>query len=98
MDLLSINKRLGEIKDELPIALKKLAEIEYKYNLHYFNTLQHSPAGSQDRRDSEAILAANTDGLYKPFLDAKIEVRTLINEKEILTEISRNIRSMRGDE
>ena len=98
MNLKTINQRLEELLTELPKALKTLEAIEYKYQMHYYNSLQHSPMGSQDRRESEAILAANTDGLYKPFLDAKIEVRTLVNEKEILTEISRNIRAMRGDE
>ncbi len=97
MDLLKINQRLEELLTELPKAIKTLEEIEYKYQMNYYNSLQHSPMGSQDRRESEAILAANTDGLYKPFLDAKIEVRTLMNEKEMLTEISRNIRSMKGE-
>lgn len=98
MDLNIITKRLEEISKELPDAIKLLTKVEYPYNLKYLYVIQHSPQASVERREADAIRTCEVEGLYKPFIDAKVEVRTLQNEKECLIEMSRNIRSMRGSE
>lgn len=98
MDLQKINEQLQIILEELPKAIKTLNAIEYEYNKRYYYVLAHSPAGSREGREADAILTCETEGLYKPFIDARVDVRTLTHEKELLIELSRNTRELRGKE
>lgn len=98
MDLLSINKRLEIITEELKIALPKLKAAEYAYNKVYYDCIVKSGMGNEAKREAEAFKTCDAEGVLKPFTELKIDVRTLINEKECLIEISKNIRTMRGNE
>jgi len=98
MDLNYCNKRLEEIVKELKTLLPILKDAEYKYNKVYYDCIVRSGLGNAEKREAEAFLVCDTEGVLKPFTEAKIDVRTLINEKECLTEISKNIRTMRGQE
>lgn len=97
MNLEEINTRLFEIKEELTQAIRNLEELEYAYNKRYFYLLIHSAMGNAPAREAEASLVCDEEGLYKPFLDKKTDVRTLSHEKEILLEVAKNIRLLRGE-
>lgn len=96
MNLQQINQRLEELAKELDNALKALHEVEYLYNKRYFQLLMQSHMMSADKREAEVKAILEEEGLLKPFADRKIDVRTLLHEKDILIELSKNIRVLRG--
>jgi Holliday junction resolvasome RuvABC endonuclease subunit len=98
MKILDINKRLEEIKEELPKALKQAWDTESAYNKVYYQVLIHSPLGTAEKREAEAKLVAEQENVLNPYQEARIELRSLLHEKECLIEISRNMRTMHGDE
>ena len=97
MTLEEINNRLLEIKEELVQAIRELKEVEYVFNKRYYYLLLHSPMGNIQAREAEANLTCDSEGLWKPFLDKKTDVRTLSHEKEILLEVTKNIRLFYGE-
>lgn len=97
MNLELINNRLLEIKGELAQAIRELKEAEYVYNKRFFYLLIHSAMGNIGAREAEANLVCDEEGLWKPFLDKKTDVRTLSHEKEILLEVAKSIRLLYGE-
>ena len=97
MDLLTINEQLEKLLKTINIELRKLHEIEYAYNKRYFDLLLSSHMMSADKREAEVKAIIDSEGLYKPFLDAKIEFRTLLHERDILIEIAKNIRILQDE-
>lgn len=98
MDLQQINTELQQISEDLRDLLPALKDAEYKYNKVYFDTIVRSGMGNAEKREAEAFQTCDAAGLLVPFEVLKVDVRTLINRKECLIEIAKNIRMMKGQE
>lgn len=94
MTLQEVNKRLLEINAQLQELVPLLVSAEWDYDKKFTQVVLASGLGNQTARDGEAKLAADTAGFYKPFIELKRDVRLLYTEKDILTEYSRNLRSI----
>lgn len=94
MTLKQVTKELETVMDELSAAFAVKAGAEEKYFSRYFELLLTSHATDAARREAEAKQILRTDNaeLYNLYLDAKLRVVTLVNRKELLIEISRNLR------
>lgn len=97
MDLEIINSELNEISIELKTKLPELKKAEYDYNKVYFDAIIKSGMGNAQAREAEAFLRCDQEGVLAPFDELKIIVRTLVNRKECLIEIAKNIRTARGE-
>jgi len=94
MDLDKINDRMEKIILEMSAKLPQLRVSEWKYDKRFYQLILSSGIGNQAGREAEAKLTCDAEGLFSPLADLRGEVRALINEKEMLTEISKNIRSL----
>lgn len=95
MNLIQANIRLLALLEELKTEIPLLEDLEWVYLKQYMTYLQDPSAGSnQTAREAFAKLCCDTDGLYKPYMLQKIKVRLLLNEKDILIEYCKNIRSL----
>lgn len=97
MNLETINEELKQISSELNGLLPQLSMAEQSYQKVYFNQIIRSGMGNAQSREAEAYLTCDTEGVLSPYQELKISVRTLINRKECLIEISKNIRTLRGE-
>lgn len=94
MKLKDINKRLEELIPVLTEAYKKEQAAEERYWRKYYQALLQSGMGTVDAKKAEAKMMCDAAGLTDPYLDAQLEVKTLENEKYLLIEIGRNLRSV----
>ena len=98
MTLEEVNQELLRISDALTASLPVLREAEARYNRIFYDSILRSGMGNAQSREAEANLVCEQEGVLQPFVDVKTEVRTLINQKECIIEIAKNIRVMRGIE
>lgn len=92
MTLEEINKQLLDIAEQLKQKLPLLSFAESAYQKKFFYYLLHSVGANAQLREAEARTICQTDGLVEPFEELKIEVRTLLHQKEILIEVAKNMR------
>lgn len=97
LNLITINKRLEELVPLIANELKEFAVIEVKYQTRYSQLVRQSGLGYQAGREAEAKEILQVEGLADKYMDKKYLIRSLFAEKDILIEISRNIRSLGGE-
>lgn len=94
LNLKTINELLIKVDDlltkQLPIA--RIAEVTYQ--LRFDKILLDGAFGNQGQREAHARSTCNFEKLYMPMLEAKGELRMLLNKRDILIEISRNLRHL----
>ena len=96
MTLEAVNEILQELANQFPLAIEKARGTEYEYEMRFFQLLLNSGMGNAQAREAEAKAICDTEGLYRPMIEAKGLVRTLYNQKECYIEIARNLRTMKG--
>lgn len=97
LNLKSINELLVEIDNAISKALPLAREAEVKYQLRYDQLILDGAYGNQGQREAHARSTCNFEKLYMPMLESKGELRMLLGKKELLIEISRNLRSLLKD-
>jgi hypothetical protein len=53
-----------------------------------------SQSGNQAQRESDAREAMRVEGSSEEYFNLKVDIKILLNEKDILIEISRNLRAI----
>lgn len=94
MNLIQINTELEKIVKELEAKLPALNDLEYEYQDKYGTFLLTSKWGNAQAREADAKKQCYDSGLTRKYAEAKLEVRMLLTRKEVLFEISRNLRSI----
>lgn len=97
MNLEQINIELDQISRDLAVKLPQLKDAEMQYNHVFLQSILRSGMGNAQSREAEAKLTCDTEGVLRPYEDIKVDVRTLLNRKECLIEIAKNIRVQRGE-
>ncbi len=99
MNLQEINQRLLELIKVLPPKIKELQKAEYLYaRRHAALILQPESGATIVARDAYATSVCDEEGLYSPLADLRGDVKGLYSEKDLLIEMSRNLRTLRGGE
>jgi len=95
--LQEITKRLLELEPELHEALNRKMALQYevdkaKANLYLSDSIQ--AYRNQEMRDAAVSQILEMDGNLEPLYKARGDVSMLSNERDILIEASRNLRSL----
>jgi hypothetical protein len=98
MDLNAINARLGELMTLLPEKLKAVQQAEYKYAVREASVFMQSGMATIAAKEKEAKLVCDQEGFYLPLTELRGDVKALLNEKDMLIEMSRNLRTLSGRE
>ena len=96
MTLAEVNQKLIELLKKISEAIDSLKEKDIVYEMRFYDLLLKSGYGNAQAREAEAKKICDNEGLYIPMLDAKSELRKLINEKECIIEIGKNLRVLDG--
>lgn len=96
MTLEKVNDLLLKIMDRIEEELPELEMLEIQYWEVYHKYLLNSNMGNAAQREAEAKerLAIEYPKLKDDYLKKKLDIRILLNKKEILIEVSRNLRSL----
>lgn len=94
LELPDINKLLVAIDTEITKLLPVAREAEIKYQLRFDRLMLDSIYSNQAQREAHARLTCDQEELYKPMLRSKGDLRELLNKKELLIEMARNIRHL----
>ena len=94
MNLPLVNQLLEQTLSQLEVKLPQLEKLESEYWLKLGKYSLNSKLGNQISRDAEAKILLEQEGMLDKYYLLKGEVRTLLTKKEILIEISRNLRSL----
>lgn len=97
LNLKSVTKRLAELIEELPEAGKKYSEATEKVEkrkAELYTAEQTFGLSNQTMRDAYVSSVLETEGLLEPKQKASYEFKRLANEKDMLMEISRNLREI----
>lgn len=94
MNLLEANKQLEQIMGELEVEIPILTKLEEEYYHRFYDLIVNSPMGNAQAREAYAKEVCRTEGVSEPYLMQKLKVRILLHKKEMIIEISRNLRSL----
>ena len=86
--------RLLEIGNSLKLLLPELDKLEHEYYNNYHGKLLNSGMGTIILKEAEAKQTLALEPIYDKYHNKKIELRILLHEKEILTEVSKNFRAI----
>lgn len=86
-ELLKINIAL---KKEVPL----LEKLEYEYYSNYNHKLLNSGMGTIGLKEAEAKETLRLEPIFEKYHEQKLKVRLILTEKEILFEVSKNLRSL----
>ena len=67
---------------------------QLEYDSRYYDLLLHSGGASAPIREAEAKKTLELEPIYEKYHSLKLKVRLLYSEKETLTTVSSNLRSM----
>lgn len=97
LTLKNVTKRLAELIEELPKAGKEYSEATYRVEKRKAELYtQDSTIGlsNQSLRDAYVSQVLEQEGLLEPKQKLSYEFKKLMNEKDMLIEISRNLREI----
>lgn len=94
MNLTEVNDKLLEIAVQLPAKLQDQREAEARYNLRFYDLMLKSGMGNQEKRDAEANLVCQEEGLLEPVQVLRADVRSLYHMKDCFISIASNLRAM----
>jgi hypothetical protein len=85
---------MEELIKVLPVKLKELQVAEYNYDRRYNSLFLQSGMGTIVAKEAEAKSVCDEEGLFSPLADLRGELKALYIEKDLLTEMSRNLRTI----
>lgn len=94
LNLKSINELLVKVDEAITILLPIAREAEVKYQLRFDAVLMDGAYSNQALREAHSRSVCEFEGLYRPMIESKGELRSLWGKKELLIEISRNLRAL----
>lgn len=97
LTLKNVTKRLAELIEELPKAGKEYSEATYKVEkrkAELYTQDQTIGLSNQTMRDAYVSQVLDEEGLLEPKQKLSYEFKRLMNEKDMLLEISRNLREI----
>lgn len=94
MNLAQVTEELSQVMELLSQKIIELRELEYKYDIRYYDLLLHSHGANAPAREAEAVSTLEMEGLYEPVTVARGDVKALFVRKDCLIEISKNLRSL----
>ena len=94
MNLSQVTTQLEKLMAELELEVPKLEELEEKYYARFYELILNSPASNMQGREAYAKEVCRTEGLREPYQLQKLKVRILLTRKEMLFELSRNLRNL----
>lgn len=100
-NLQAVNAQLVEVMNQLAEKIPKLTKLEDEYYRRYYKLLLTAQERTESQREASAKLqlrmpdAEGNPSIYDEYQDLKLDVRILLTKKEMLIEISRNLRAMR---
>ena len=83
-----------ETDEQLATALTKLFPLEMTYTTEYNKKMLNSGMSNQTAREAEALEIVKLEPIYEQYLEAKLQVKILYSRKDVLIEISRNMRNL----
>ena len=92
--LSEINTKLIETDEQLATALTKLFPLEMTYTTEYNKKMLNSGMSNQTAREAEALEQIKLEPIYIEYHEAKLQVKILYSRKDVLVEISRNMRNL----
>jgi hypothetical protein len=98
LSLSEINKKLIETDEQLATALTKLFPLEMAYTTRYNKLMLNSGMSNQTAREAEALEVVKLEPIYEEYLEQKLQVKILYSRKDVLTEVSRNMRNLAFNE
>lgn len=99
MNLKDITNLLFLTMSELEKVIPEVETLETEYYQTYYKYLFSSTASSAPMREAEARtrIAQDDSEMHQKYLHRKADLRVLINKKEALIEISRNLRVLESN-
>lgn len=100
MNLETINKRLIEISQELREKLTNYSKLQNEYELRKAGLMMDEETkgfANQALRDAYILKVLSEEDIYTKYNLTHNEIKLLYIEKEILIEVSRNLRELNHD-
>lgn len=97
MDLIAVNKKLTDILKSLEEKLPELEKYQVEYDKKYCTFLLNSGMGNAEKREAEAKLMIQQEPIFEKFHSSKLDVRLLLNAKEVYIEVGRNLRNIQHE-
>lgn len=94
LNLQTISMKLLNLEEKLQKKLPLMYKAEVEYNQKYFDLLLRSMGSSAPAREADAKTQLKEDPIFDLYHNLKLDVKILWSEKETLTTISSNLRSM----
>lgn len=94
MTLFELNQQMEKLSMDLGVKVRQLNVLELEYQKTYNNLLLTSQRPSQPLREAETQENLRQEEVFVKYWDLKTDVRVLLMQKDMLFEISRNLRSI----
>lgn len=96
MDLVQINNKLEELAKTYSQKARELRQLEYAYNLRFWNLILHSGMGTIAAKEAEANTICHEEGLLEPLQELKADMKALYYEKDCYIAMGSNLRVLEG--
>jgi hypothetical protein len=92
MTLQEATDELLKLSTQIQLLGAKLQGLEMKYQVRYNDLMLHSKLGNQASREAEAMEIMRTEGSLTEYYETKLNFKNAMTYKEILIEVSKNLR------
>ena len=94
MTLQEANTQLEQLLTSTEIAITNVQPLETKYYVKWYECLKLAGGSNMAKQEAEAKTMMQLEPIYEQYHNAKLELKVLLNKKEILMEICKNLRTM----
>ena len=94
MTLQEATQSLEELSQKLPQKIKEHQQADTAYMLRFYELTLKSGMGTIVAKEAEANVICNEEGLLQPVQVLRADVKALYSQKDLLIELSRNLRAL----